>query len=312
MPFITGQAGSLQGLLDALTTAITAHGWTDAGGGCYTKDGCAVRLELLNMGSFYGTTQYRFYVIRLVVGNGVSGGALVDGAPIGQFIGEMEQNTGYGISFPATFSIHINQNPDEVYFFVNHNVTYWQWLAFGRSPVPGIPGTGNWSGGTRGAPASGVYGAGKIAIYITPTGGTGGTHYTTSTALFWDGNVNTEAVTSIIHHGLSGDGWQSAPSGAVAAAPRIEYGISTWNQGAPLIPIRALLARGDTKNSIISELRHARYLRLDHYAPGEVITLGQDKWRVYPWWKKNITARNGGTNIDHTGTFGVALRYDGA
>ncbi|GHU11494.1 hypothetical protein FACS1894185_4820 [Betaproteobacteria bacterium] len=154
MPFITGQATTYQGLLDALTTALAANGWA-ANGICWSKNGCHVSLEFTDYRAYGWATQVSRPILRVVAGNGVASGALTDPAPQGHALGTQASLENSGITFPATYCIHINTAPDEVYFFVNYNLTFWQWLAFGQSPVAGLPGTGNWAGGTFGVQKSG-------------------------------------------------------------------------------------------------------------------------------------------------------------
>ena len=96
-----------------------------------------------------------------------------------------------------------------------------------------------------------------------------------------------------------------------SAAPHIERSPSAWNGESPLLPIQAYVWRASAKCSLVVDMRHARYLRIDNYEPGQIITLGGDSWKVYPFYRKASSARNGGIGIDHTGTFGWAIRYDG-
>lgn len=329
MAFITGQASTLQGLLDALATALAGNGWANSGN-CWSKNGCCASLEVADIGAYIHSDFFETQnVIRLVAGTGVSSGALVNPAPYGHGVGDLlsfvtgnpNPHGAQGISFPASYSIHINTDPDEIYFFINYNIAYWQWLAFGKSPVPGLPGTGNWAGGTMGVVASGANGGINTTprwpfISISPDAGGGGNGDSPCAALMWDtyGSGSTTNRTSTFHHDIkpSPSDWEYCPRASAAAVPRIQYGLADWNQDAVLLPIRPITELDENKNAIIGELAHARYLRIDNYAPGQIITLGQDKWRVYPWYHKNSAERDGGADVNHTGTFGVALRYDGA
>jgi len=60
------------------------------------------------------------------------------------------------------------------------------------------------------------------------------------------------------------------------------------------------------------DLQNARTLRVDNYDPGQIITLGDDQWRIYPFYRKNADQRDGTTSSggDHSGTMGWAIRYD--
>ncbi|MDR1890112.1 MAG: hypothetical protein LBQ81_12170 [Zoogloeaceae bacterium] len=314
MPYITGQANSPADVLAALQSALAANGWANDGA-VYYKGGCYVRLEAVNIAT--GTDVQN--VLRLVAGNGVSGGALVDAAPSGQALGQIVQNTAYSVAWPAAYNIHINAAPDEVYVFVNYDVSYWQWIAFGKSPVPALPGSGVWSSGTFGVPVSGGADSGSRwpRIVMTETTGSADTSNGASfaPALFWNTEQYVNAVkghTSIIHHGLDSGGWTFLAPASLPAAPYIAISPAAWNQEAILIPIRPMFARASSKVSLIAELAHARYIRNDNYDDGQILTLGTDHWRVYPWYCKNTAGRGGSESpLNHSGTFAVALRYDG-
>jgi hypothetical protein len=84
-----------------------------------------------------------------------------------------------------------------------------------------------------------------------------------------------------------------------------------------LLPLRAWKERTPYKSSLVADLANARLLRIDNITPGDILTIGTDKWKAYPWYRKNVSARDGSGNqgsaynINHTGTFGWAIRYEG-
>ncbi len=93
--------------------------------------------------------------------------------------------------------------------------------------------------------------------------------------------------------------------------PLISRQPSAFSSEAIFLPIQIAVPRASNKTSIVADVKNARYLRIDNYEPGQILTLGNDKWMVFPFHRKNITARNGGDYIDHTGTFGWVIRYEG-
>jgi hypothetical protein len=314
MAFFSGAATDLAGLLSALAGALLSGGWAQSGS-IFSRNGCHVEISVVNVGVGSSTQ----VVLRCVAGNGESAGALTGRATVGHAIGNTVANTAHGITWPASYSIHVLSDPDEVYMFVNYGVDYWQWLAFGQSGIDGLPGTGNWAGGTFGVPSEGRYQFGHERwpfVVITATTGGGGNQDGPSTALFWNTDGTASAVqpkcaTSSFHHGLNGGTWGVLTPAVVAAIPSISRSPSAWNQEAILIPIQPILAMPESKTALIGELGHSRYIRIDNYDPGEVFSLGEDQWRVYPWYRKNSAERSGGNGIDHSGTFGLAIRYDG-
>ena len=91
--------------------------------------------------------------------------------------------------------------------------------------------------------------------------------------------------------------------------PLIQRTPNTWNGEATLLPVQAYLARPSSKVSLIAELGHMRYVRIDNYNAGDIITLGADRWKVFPWWQRNAASRDGADFS--SGTLGFAVRYDG-
>lgn len=84
-----------------------------------------------------------------------------------------------------------------------------------------------------------------------------------------------------------------------------------YNEATILLPIKPLARRASGGLTIIANLKNARYLRNDNLAPGEIITLGADQWKTYPFFRKDVTLRNSGGDYPHSGTFGYAIKYTG-
>jgi len=45
------------------------------------------------------------------------------------------------LSYPLTYHVFINTDPDDIVCFVNYNVNWWQWIAFGQALNLGVSGT---------------------------------------------------------------------------------------------------------------------------------------------------------------------------
>jgi hypothetical protein len=60
------------------------------------------------------------------------------------------------------------------------------------------------------------------------------------------------------------------------------------------------------------EVQNARYFRLGNNAPRDIITVGKTRYKVYPWYKRDAASHGGGNRVNHTGTFGWAIKYTGA
>lgn len=293
MPYVTGTANDLTALRAALFGACTANGWTLSG-------------EVLHKGAVYVRVQVGASYLSFLGGTGIDGSNNLTGAaPYENRLASIIS----GFSWPLTYSVFIGSAPDEVYFICNYNVDMYVWAAFGKSSVQGLSGTGAWVAASL---TPRVYN-GTISISSTSTGGT-----YICPALFWGVIGYYNESTSYIHHGIDGRGWSNAANATnVASATYLSSNLldvlpNNWNGESMLLPIQACVQRtsGGT-TSLVADLAHARYMRIDNHVPGEIITLGADRWQVFPWFKKNTAARNGGIGIDHTGTFGWAIRYDG-
>ena len=124
-----------------------------------------------------------------------------------------------------------------------------------------------------------------------------------------------------VNSGLDGHGWKFGSSESIPA--RIYAAItqplflnpSAWNSEASLLPIRIVKERPSYKSSLILDCENARHFRIDNMAPGDILTLGSDKWKVFPWYRKNSSVPTSNmappTNYNHTACLGWAIRYEG-
>lgn len=311
MAYVTGSATSLTDLLTAIRNACTANGY-------------ALNGNILSKGTLHVSMAMVSTQLRITGGTGRSGTTLLGPGP--QYV-RLGPTTQANMTFPVTYHIHINTGPDEVYVMVNYNAVYWNFIAFGQSDHPGLAavgGTGNWYGATHGQTTQlnglvavtpttgGAYSPASPSGCVTGAGLFNGTGYWTP---------DNTASNCLIHSGLnpSNGGWNdvAAPPNQywVEAnsfqAPLMSYLPNDWNQQAVLVPICVTSLAASSKYQVVAELRHARYMRNDQYNDLDIITIGADKWRVYPFYRKNITARNGGSGILHSGTMAHAIRYDG-
>lgn len=341
MAYLSGTANDVASLLTALRNFLTANGWTLSGNVLH-KDGCYA--EVVNM-NFPVTGVTGNPHLRLHVGNGIDGSnALVDAAPLPSWLGVlgMSGNQLDNWNFPITYHIHAHADPDEVWLGVNYNgalANCWQWMGFGKSPDPGNHGSGCWQFAPLADP---VYrtALGFMPQYNQQRSHLNGSAWTSGnaglfTALpFWVYNsISINLRCNSYVHGvidpLSGEPSWSADSFEWGGAtnyergvsaftplqPLFEYGLNNWNLETPLLRIRVLQRQPEAKTSLISTMQHSRVCRNDYLADGEVVSLGPDRWKVYPFYRKNVAQRNGSTiistNMDHSGTFALALRYDG-
>ncbi|MCY1266020.1 hypothetical protein D9M68_511910 [compost metagenome] len=316
--YYTGSVTSFAALLTALQSACTDNGWV-LDSGILSKGAAFVKLATVTHG------------ITVQGGTSQSGATLNGASPQTPRLGKIHNSLGAQAVWPMTYHIHLGTAPEEVYCIVRHNVDYFWWLAFGVSDVVGLPGTGLWLGANaKLAPETYTGGAFTNGGVWMNSAGSGGDTYqggvTATGALFWKtNNINAANSQNTVHSNLDGNAWaDTATDSSVTAAGRLQAPIfiqqlldrspSAWNNEAVLLPIQAYLTRASSKASLVVDLRHARYVRVDNYDPEQIITLGPDRWKVYPFYRKNVARRDGqvgGGLIDDTGTFGWAIRYDG-
>lgn len=318
MAYYSGSSNDFTALRTAIFSACVANGWT-LSSDILSKGSAFVRLYISAM-----ATSAEGIGLIAQGGTGESEGALVGGTDIRPRIG-LPGLAGSvpAIDWPIEYFIHVHTAPDEIYCVIRTSVDRYFYVAFGVSDIPDIGGTGLWVSGTsyRG------YASGTVTSWTT------GVDYGTEfygaqgegcPAPFWStlGGSQAQYKSDVMNIGLDSVGWagrsiSNIPSvgsinASLAAAPHVVRSPSAWNQDSPLLPIQVYLCRASSKLSLVLDVRHARYLRIDNYEPEQVITLGSDSWKVYPFQQKNAAVRDGGNKVSHTGTLGWAIRYDGS
>lgn len=344
MAYVTGTANNLAALLAAYQAACTANGWTLSGNVLH-KGTCFVEVVHAPKGAHADLG-----LIGIRPGNGKDGSNNLTDAPpqystnwpSGGAMGPLGTGSSTSVytdwDWPVTYHIHVLTAPDEVYMMVNYGLgQYWQGISHGQSPAYGCLGTGNWAWGSqhRQSADTGTSGRLRGENYHTtsPAGSALNSYYgwtSTGAAPFW---VNAKDESSSVpaqgqFHGCintAGDVvwshvryyWNNAAtagnavvSASRAVQPLPVYSPNAWNNEAHLIRWQIMQPRPEWKTSIIGELQHLRFCRNDFIDDGEVLTIGPDRWKVYPFIRKDITKRDGGGGY-HSGTSAMAIRYDG-
>lgn len=303
MAYFTGSANSLSELLSSLVAHCTSAGWTwNASVSVLYKDAAYVRLTTDAEGLY------------LLGRTSLSAGDAPGTVKIGYKVGRSP------VTWPVIYHAHIIGH--EVYLLINYDVEFWQWLAFGLAGVEGNIGTGCFVAATLGEGKE-PYVSGPVVIdslggsFLVGTGVVAPLPFY-GTASYGSSPANRMSRNSLLHNSSGINGWALAltnNSGAVVGAGYLEplIGIqpNMWNSEAVLLPIRAYRTRPEDMISLEGELKHSRYIRIDNLEAGQIITLGTERWKIYPAYRKNIASRDGGSGINHSGTFGWAIRYDG-
>lgn len=302
MAYVAGVANNMTDLLSAIIAACAANGWTQDGS-IVSRGDCHMKLTVAGD------------VLTALVGLGHSGSTITTPAPGATCL--RNPTTSRTLTWPMTYHIHVMG--DEVYVFCNWGVDFWMQLGFGQSPVPGMPGTGVWAAGVAWTTTSGFiwnqFSSGTLSgAYFASANNNACMGFFQAT-----GSAYGVGVGSCVHHGLPGWSSDSALPQCTNASLLLcahENPATNSTGQATLAPIQPWIGLPDSKVSIVADLRHARFVRMDNLAPAEVVTIGDQQWKCYPVYRKDASARidytQGGTYaLQHSGTFGYAVRYDG-
>lgn len=324
MAYYSGTANSVAELLTAIRTSAVTDGWTLAG-------------SVLSKGTMHveHTISQQGGVDRNIRIRGGTDASMASPSPY-ESIGRM-LNVSHSIdlAFPCFWEFH--GHPQECYFVVRYSVDRYQWMAWGKSTVPGLTGVGTWVAASLGRPIWELTSSPESYMPIRLTtdiygsvlgGGSVGGHHRRAAWAMWADNeaigVQSNAGIGYCHHGLDSaqnNGWSLSITNSTSyrtighdylGALLAREQPSAWSSEAVLLPLQAYMRRSvNTTLSLIVDHEHARLVRIDNLTPDDVLTLGPDKWKVYPWHRKDIVNRNGTSGGDHTGTFGWAVRYLG-
>ena len=309
MAYITGSAASFADLQTAIQNACTVNGWT-LSSGILSKNGCFFQLVA---GTSDGYAQ-----LQLFGGTGRSGTTLT-GQPPSNYGAKICSNDGNVIAFPINYEIHLFTNPDEVYCIINYNSDFYQQLSFGKSDVPGIGGTGAWFSGAKRSDQTltdAIFGSKVFMDASWPEIAATVPHEGYGCGLFFDSPTSgANYFPSFVHTGLDATPWRSGQSGSQALTGYRAGGAQVgsllmqlpnlYNSANVLIPIKPVALRSSGGVTIIANPKNARYLRIDNVVPGEIITFGAERWKCYPFYRKDSTVRNGvdwPTGATHSGT----------
>lgn len=299
MAFYTGNFSSFASLKASVEAALVTEGWASSGG-VLSKSGVYVKLTAT-------TTE-----LLAEAGTNASGGTLTNpSTPV-----KLLDPSDYPINFPATYDLHVNASPDEVFLVVNYNSDKYQQLSWGKSRADQVGGTGAWITGSFSESQND-----NSFVYLNATYyNAGASFYGQACGLFFESpNV---VGASFVHTGLDSTNWKGMGSAAgdLVGSGDVVAGLlqslpSQFNQNTVLLPLMAVQRRPSNGQTIVVDMANARLCRIDNQLAGEIVTYGPDSWKIYPFHRKNADERNGvqwSTGATHTGTFGFAVRYTGA
>ncbi|MHB1273611.1 MAG: hypothetical protein ACYCZD_12755 [Rhodanobacter sp.] len=289
MAYVTGTANSLADLLTAIQSACTANGWTLAGSVLY-KGTCYC--EITNTGT----------LIKAQSGSGIDGSNALTGRSTNSAAymgGPLYFATQVNFAWPIVYDIFVGTSPDEVYAHVTFAANCHEQIGWGLSAMSGLAGSGNWYGGgnaTRGSYGYAAdYNGTSVEAIINGSG-------QANAILLADNNVSCG-----IDHALDGPSWD-AGYGCRDGMSLFARQPSQWNGESILLPVRCYASRPSGFISPVLECAHLRFLNLTNLDDGQIITLGADRWMVFPLARRGGVAGSPGTGSQGAGH---AFRYDG-
>lgn len=294
MAFYSGQATSYQEILTVLVSACQNHGWS-WNLNTLSKNGKSIQLTIERTTETAGTPGPG---ILLKIANDA----------YRPRFGLKRLNQG-AITWPMDYKIFIFDNPDEVYLVAKYSVDYFLWMGFGVSnlaEIVGLNGTGMWCGAHSSERAHNSSSWG-VNTGFSPSVDSADTDYT-SAMLF--GGYTGAAKNWSIDLSLSASMYVSSVNAIQYSIPNYERSLNVWSQNLNFIPIIVYVTISSSKVCCLAEIQNSRYVRLNNYDPEQIVSLGNDKWMIFPWWKKTVTATGEG-NTSNTGTMGWAIRYEG-
>lgn len=297
MAYYTGTATSWPDLQAALVAACIDEGW-------------AWQNSVLSKGNLYvkptnQATATGSLGEGLLVqgGTGQSGAALLNPSVWQMRCGRPPNSAQLywdAVVFPITYHIHIHASPDEVYLVINSGLTAFYWLAWGRSSVP-LPGTGLWLAGTCNERTYGGFGVGISALLGMNS------NAQACPGIFWQAGSEATYRNRAVQTEANGSWPAYSATGIQTLQPLLVPQPNAWNSESVLLPVREYRTVAENKVQLLVDNAYARKIRIPNLEPLQVIELGTDRWRIYPFYKKNAADPNGGEWKTHSGTFGWAL-----
>lgn len=310
MAYYSGSFSSMANLVASVTTALATEGFSVSGSTVTVSGAGAVTLTA-------GTNE-----VWLRAGDSgagaASGGAGTLVNPTPHRIAMAHPRTDWAVTFPGAYHLFIDAA--EVWCFARVNTDFYLWFGFGVSAVPGLSLSGLWVSASCGGVRSTDNYYGGINTWGTVAAAP---VYPQAPLPFWAyaGTPGFPSSNSFVKSGFNGV-WDRSDASCVSAQfirPMLDvaYSPNAWNSESTLVPIRVFSARPSGLWSLSLEAQNARHMRITNYAPEDIITLGPDRWMVLPWFRKNSAynvdsfSNSSGPPQFHSGTFGVAIRYDG-
>jgi len=304
MAYITGVCNSWTDVKDTIISILTNNGWTS------TTDSAGD--TVVYSGNMYVRIKTDGTNVRFLGRTGIDTGD----APNEVWMTDFNASYIGPATFPALYHAFIFT--DEFFFVLNYENKY-QYFACGISNIS-LPGTGMWISATAGQNVPYRISLGDSWSKMYKLGEINGNY--TSAAMFWTYNYSyTYARNSWVHNNIDPNyPWALGTTNTASSTgdivgiqyltERLMSQPNEFNKEALLLPIMAFkrsVTYTDKRHHILT-VQNARHIRINYLEPGDIINNGLEEWMVFPWFKKQVGFPIYLYNMNHTATFGWAIR----
>lgn len=300
MPYSTGTVTTPTALKTALEIFATTNGWTLSGSDYLYKGGSFVKLTVPT-----GPSTEILQIVGALTDSGGTPSPYIKGICIPV------------ASWPVTYHFFCNTSPDEITCILNYDTSKYQKIAFGD--IVKVHSSAFTGGNFYFASKSTLTTAENFGLYITDSTFAAASSGSSAELFAFKSYIvgSTPIYMDIDSYGWNQNGnEQNKISLSSQGVNCIFRSPNSWNSQSHLVPINIEYLAPSGYLMPLGHVAHTRLFRMDNYEAGEIITLGSDKWKVFPSYEKRSGDRNGGINGNFdvatgTGTLGVAIRYDG-
>lgn len=218
---------------------------------------------------------------------------------------------GFEMDWPIFYECFYFTDPDEVYFTFRYHSHYYQRICFGNSPAEGVSSCFWFSAPFRGVVSPGSSSVGEVNYISTKSVFTArGSNSRLQPGLFCTEGCFYNALDNRWCNQTSGTAADSH-NGNQYLASLLHAAPSPFTSSPSLYPIKLIGSRTTSgAYTIMGWLRNARVLRMDYLTPGQIVTYGNDKWKMQPHYRFNPDEPLSGNQSTHSGSFGFAFRDD--
>ena len=326
MPYQTGAVASFAALKTEIMSFLVANSWTQESD-IIKRDGVFGKITT-------GTDSQGYAYIQLEGGKGSDGaGNLVDKhdgpVPFSQNAGRMDDGVGLeapgAMVFPINYYFHLFESPVvEFWCIIQFNGDRSQHMGFGNI-VKAAPFTGGGFYSSSVSSTLNIFNFDNFNSVNFLEIGLSNSKVAMELLPFNVGRAHNFPVNqfsgSVVHAEIGGLEWYMSgkiesfyPGDSTMLEGRMMFeervvSEASVNNVPNLVPIR-LFGRAASGNlQRIGHLENLKFAQIGSMNFGQVESDGVDSWKFYPAYLKNTLEPEGGQN--HTGTAGIAIRYDG-